>query len=108
MNGKGRKVMEKRVVTREHYIQLRDAFRKAAKDDALLDRFLEDLLTPAEYAELATRWQIVQLLVNGLTYRDVAHKLHIATETVSRGARELMDVRGGFSQLLNHDKDKKF
>ena len=45
---------------------------------------------------------------NGLTYRDVAHKLHIATETVSRGARELMDPRGGFSQLLNHDKDKSF
>ncbi len=105
MSGTGRKVTEKRVVTKEQFIQLRLALRKATKDDALLDRFLEDLLTPAEYAELATRWQIVQLLANGLTYREIVSKLHIATETVSRGARELADVRGGFSQLLKHDKN---
>ena len=102
MAGKARKTLEKRDVPREHFIQLRDIIRRATKDDHLLDEFLTDLLTPAEYAELATRWQIVRLLAMGMTQREITRKLHISMETVSRGARELLDKRGGFRKLLDH------
>lgn len=50
---------------------------------------LSGLLTPAEYDEIAARWQIVKLLKDGYPQRDVAEALGVSVATVIRGAREL-------------------
>lgn len=68
---------------------------------ALADKFLSDLLSPAEYNELALRWQIIKLLHKGLSIREVAYRLGVAVATVERGSRELKYGRNnGFNELL--------
>lgn len=73
----------------------------AAKDKRLLDDLLQDLLTPAEYREMANRWQIVKRLEQGMNQREIAGELHVGLATVVRGARALLRSRGGFRKLLD-------
>lgn len=52
--------------------------------------FLKDLLTPAEFDEFSTRFQIAKLLwTTKLSYLDIANKLQTSTTTVTRVARFL-------------------
>jgi Trp operon repressor len=74
---------------------------EASKNPKLLDAILVDLLTPAEYREVATRWQIVKRLAAGESHRQIAGDLKIGIATVNRGARMLLNTQGGFNQLLD-------
>ena len=78
----------------------------ATLDKKLLQEFLIDLLTPAEYKEIALRWQIVKLLHQGVPHRAIAKQLGVGIATVSRGSRELLDPNGGFNRVLAL-RDKK-
>lgn len=71
-----------------------------ASDKKLLEKFIIDLLTPAEYREISLRWQIVKMLHKGIPQRQIAETLGVSVATVSRGSRELLDLKGGFSQIL--------
>lgn len=62
--------------------------------------FLQNILTPAELDEIATRLQIVKLLNKGVSQREVAEKLGVSIGTVSRGARELKYGAPGFKNVL--------
>ncbi len=73
----------------------------SASDKKLFRDFLIDLLTPAEYKELALRWQIVKLLHRGISQRAIAQKLGVGIATVSRGSRELLDPKGGFNRAFS-------
>jgi TrpR family transcriptional regulator, trp operon repressor len=86
--------------THEYGRELERTLFRAAKNKALLHEFLYDLLSPAEYKDLAVRWQIVLLLDQGVTQREIADKLKVSVATVTRGSRELMNKKGGFRQLL--------
>src|SRR6266849_3499707 len=63
--------------------------------DELL-RFLRDLCTRSELEAMAHRWQIVQLLDDGLPYLDVAEKAQASTATVTRVAQWLRHGMGGY------------
>ena len=76
-----------------------------ASDKKLLQEFLIDLLTPAEYKEIALRWQIVKLLHQGIAHRAIAKQLGVGIATVSRGSRELLDPKGGFNRVLTMKKE---
>lgn len=80
--------------------ELHAILAKAAHNPALLDGFLQDLLTPQEYEEIAVRWQIVRLLAEGIPQRTIAKNLKIGIATVTRGSRELSNPKGGFRKLL--------
>lgn len=73
----------------------------AAENKALLDEFLDDLLTPTEIDELSARWQIVKLLQKGVPQHDIAKETSTAVATVTRGAREMRNPKGGFKQVLS-------
>ncbi len=73
---------------------------RVARNPLELDEFLRDLLTPAEYQELAIRWQIVRLLAEGVPQRTIAKRLKIGIATVSRGSRALLSKSGGFAKAL--------
>jgi len=90
----------KKEMAKEYRAQLRAVLKRASASDGLLDEFLKDLLTPAEYVELGIRWQIVKLLEVGMTHREIANKLKTGISTVTRGARELEDENGGFWKML--------
>ncbi len=66
----------------------------------LLNEFLDDLLTAGEYEEIARRWQIVKMLESGIAQREIAEKLGVGVATVTRGAKELSDKKGGFRKAI--------
>ena len=80
--------------------ELLEIVKMAAKDDRLLDAFLRDILTPSEYREIVSRWQIVKKLSAGKNQREVAFDLKTGISTVTRGARMLTNPVGGFNQIL--------
>lgn len=70
--------------------------RNAVEWDALL----QDLLTPNERESLAERWQIVQLLANGMPQRDIADTLGVSISKITRGSRVLQEGKGGLLKAL--------
>ena len=74
------------------------------KDSVLMDAFLQDLLTPGEFNEMARRWQIIKQLARGLPQREIAKNLGVSIATITRGSRELQDKKGGFRKVLNNAK----
>ncbi len=58
--------------------------------------FLRDLCTPAELQALVDRWQVVELLEQGLTYRRINDLTGVSVTTIGRVARFLADGFGGY------------
>ena len=67
---------------------------------ALLREFLRDLLTPAEYRDVALRWRIINMLAKGTPQRDIAESLGVSLSKITRGSREMLDEAGGFAKAL--------
>lgn len=61
--------------------------------------FFRDLMTMAELTELAHRWQIVKLLVQGKSYMEIADTLKTSTTTVTRVAHWLNNGMGGYKRI---------
>ncbi|MBI5728496.1 MAG: helix-turn-helix domain-containing protein [Candidatus Magasanikbacteria bacterium] len=73
-------------------------------DAGSLCKFLRDLCTLEELAELSRRWQAVQLLHDGLPYRAVAKRTGLSTTTVTRIAHWLHHGEGGYRAALRQQK----
>ncbi len=69
-------------------------------EPASIERFLKDLLTPAEIQAVTERWAIVRMLAAGMTQREVALALDVSVTTVTRGNRQLQHGEGGFTHAL--------
>ncbi len=80
--------------------ELNTILKKCAGSGALLHEFLTDILTAGEYEEIARRWQIIKMLEEGYPQREIAEKLGVGVATVTRGAKELSDKKGGFRKVL--------
>lgn len=65
-----------------------DVFMKI-KDKSDFEGSLEDILTPAEREDIAERINILKMLKEGLSQREIAEKLGISITTVTRGNRIL-------------------
>lgn len=71
----------------------------SAEGAGKVDVLLKALLTPAEHAELAKRWQITKLLIQGVPQREIRDKLSVSIATVTRGSRELKYGNGIFQKM---------
>ena len=60
---------------------------------------LMELMTPSEIRMLQNRWQIVQLLEEGLSIRSIANEVQVGTDTVVRVAR--MIEKEGLRKVVN-------
>ena len=96
--------MSKKEKIKEYKIELNKVFLKAGSDTKLMLEFLQDMMTPSEFDKLAVRWQIIKRLNNGDTHREIAGELGIGISTVTRGARELRNKKGGFALMLDKMK----
>ena len=65
-----------------------------------VERFLRDLCTISELDAMAHRWQVAQLLAEGLPYLEVARRAHASTTTVTRVAQWLHRGEGGYELAL--------
>lgn len=95
----------------ERYTEANKAARKDLAEAFLAMRtveecqaFLRDLTTPAEREAMADRWQVVQLLDEGLPYRDIHDQTGVSVTTIGRVARFLEMGDGGYRLALDRSK----
>jgi TrpR family trp operon transcriptional repressor len=63
------------------------------KSEAEMLDFLKGLLTLGELEEIARRLQIVKLLKEGVSQREIAERLKVGIATVTRGSKEIKQGR---------------
>ena len=81
-----------------------DALFRAAISLQTVDEcrnFFRDLCTPAELQALVDRWQVVELLEQGLTYRKIHDVTGVSVTTIGRVARFLTDGFGGYRTAID-------
>ena len=71
------------------------------KSAAECRNFFLDLCTPAELQALVDRWQVVELLEQGLTYRKIHDLTGVSVTTIGRVARFLTDGFGGYRTVID-------
>jgi uncharacterized protein YerC len=76
----------------------------ADKNIDIPDTILRQLLTPSEIRMLKNRWQILNLLQEGNTIRQIAEQVKVGTDTVVRVSK--MMVTGELRKLAKERKIK--
>lgn len=69
--------------------------------------FLRDLCTLEELHVLSSRWEAVQLLDQGVSYRDIAKQTGLSTATVTRISHWLHHGEGGYGVALKKQTSYK-
>ena len=77
-----------------------EVLSKIGERKALMRDFIEDILTPHEFENIAFRWQIVKRLARGEAHDKIAENLRLGVSTVTRGSREMRNKEGGFHKVL--------
>jgi TrpR family trp operon transcriptional repressor len=54
-----------------------------------MERFLTEILTPAEFHDLALRWELMRQLSSGVPQRQIAADLKISLCKITRGSKIL-------------------
>jgi len=80
-------------------IKLLASLLKQANEANALERFLEDLLTPAEIEDVILRWRIFENLLKNEPQRNIAKSLGISITKVSRGSAVLRDPKNSIHTL---------
>ncbi|MGQ0848409.1 MAG: YerC/YecD family TrpR-related protein [Actinomycetota bacterium] len=68
--------------------------------------FFRDLCTLKELADLSHRWEVAQLLDEGLAYRQIAEQTGASTATITRINHWLQHGAGGYRLVLNRLKKR--
>jgi len=85
-----------------------DALFKAVTTLQTVDEcrnFFRDLCTPSELQALVDRWQVVEFLEQGLTYRKINELTGVSVTTIGRVARFLTDGFGGYRVAIDRTAD---
>ncbi len=69
-----------------------------------LEMFLSELLTPTELHDLVLRWELLELLEQGVSQRKVAEALGISLCKITRGAKILKRAGSVSARVLKHMK----
>ena len=70
-------------------------------DQALIEDFFTCLLTPAEKADIASRWALVKALDQKVPQREIAKNLGLSLCKITRGSRELKKPDSAFRRILS-------
>ena len=70
-------------------------------DIALIEDFLKNILTEAELKNLASRWEIVKLLEQGISQRKIARDLHLSLCKITRGSKVLKEKNSAVKKLIH-------
>lgn len=73
----------------------------ATDDPEFIEAFLRSLLTPAETADIATRWALVKALQRGIPQREIAKEFGLSLCKITRGSRELKKAGSPFKLMLD-------
>lgn len=67
-------------------------------------KFFRDLCTLKELDAMTERWEVVQLLEQGLPYRTICERTGSSTATITRIAHWLNHGEGGYRLIINRSK----
>jgi TrpR family trp operon transcriptional repressor len=70
------------------------------REPEFIEDLLRCLLTPAETADIASRWALVKALDEGRPQREIAKNLGISLCKITRGSRELKKPDSAFRRAL--------
>ena len=70
------------------------------KNPTKIYTFLEEILTPAEIKDVALRWRIVKMLLQGSSQRNIAAQLHVSLCKITRGSKELKKSDSVFKEAI--------
>ena len=76
------------------------------RESERMKRFLEEILTPAERNDLALRWQLMEMLSDGIPQRQIASKLGISLCKITRGAKILKNDQSISKRYLEIRRDQ--
>lgn len=62
--------------------------------------FFLDLCTPSELKAMADRWEVAQLIEEGMDYRSISKETRCSTATITRVGRSLKYGQGGYQKAL--------
>jgi TrpR family trp operon transcriptional repressor len=78
------------------------------KDAGLIEKFFTSILTRDEMNTIASRWELVKLLYQGESQRNISRKLNISLCKITRGSRELKKpgspLRKVIDEYINNKK----
>lgn len=63
--------------------------------------FLAEILTEAELRDVALRWELMELLAQGVPQRQIAARLGVSLCKITRGARILKAPRSVSARVLS-------
>ena len=72
-------------------------------DPQQMQDFLTEMLTPSECRDLGLRWELMRLLKEKVTQRQIAKKLGISLCKITRGAKILKQDYSVSKQYLDAD-----
>ena len=99
-----------RVLTPRQEVAAEDKLYRALlefNDINELRAFFHDLCTPAELQAMKDRWAVVELLDEGLTYRQIRDRSGVSVTTVGRVARCVTGDEGGYRLALKRLKESE-
>jgi len=77
------------IVTAVDNIKQIAQFLADTTEASVVREFLESILTEAELDTISSRWELVKMLDQGLTQREIARSLHLSLCKITRGSKEL-------------------
>ena len=77
------------------------------KDQKLMKKFFESILTPNEINDISSRWELVKLLDQGCSQREIAKKLNLSLCKITRGSKELSKKHSAFKKCIDLLKELK-
>ena len=92
-------------IVEENLLELAGALAET-KDALLIKDFLRCILTPAESADIATRWALVKALEKKIPQREIAKTLGISLCKITRGSREMKNPNQAFQKMLTAAKKR--
>ena len=70
-----------------------------------MERFLRELLTDSELRDITLRWQLLNLLTQGVPQRKIADSLQISLCKITRGSRILKKQDSICARMLRRGGD---
>jgi TrpR family trp operon transcriptional repressor len=83
----------------DHMAELASLLHQAG-DPGLVERFLREILTPAEIEGISYRWELVKRLERGQSQRGIAADLGLSLCKITRGSRVLKKTDSALRAVL--------
>ena len=77
-----------------------DIFCSVSKRNEMI-KLMNELLTKSELSDLTLRWNLLCMLSEGLSQREIAAKLGVSLCKITRGAKILKDEKGAVKKIFD-------